>query len=112
MDWTGYFFVAAPVVASWAGLVEGPAGCGDFLRVRAAAAWRRLRNYGHARGGQAQDGLLTDPDHVHVSLLGASCSLPSIVGINSTNALVGFLAAVVQHFVLENVVVFHREFRL
>jgi hypothetical protein len=25
MDWTGYFFVAAPVVASWAGLVEGPA---------------------------------------------------------------------------------------
>ncbi|CAL5048445.1 unnamed protein product [Urochloa decumbens] len=25
MDWTGYFFVAAPVLASWAGLVAGPA---------------------------------------------------------------------------------------
>ncbi|CAL5049280.1 unnamed protein product [Urochloa decumbens] len=25
MDWTGYFFVAAPVLASWAGLVTGPA---------------------------------------------------------------------------------------
>ncbi|CAL5049344.1 unnamed protein product [Urochloa decumbens] len=25
MDWTGYFFVAVPVLASWAGLVAGPA---------------------------------------------------------------------------------------
>ncbi|CAN6200810.1 unnamed protein product [Urochloa humidicola] len=25
MDWTGYFFIAAPVLGSWVGLVEGPA---------------------------------------------------------------------------------------